>query len=80
MVSPRFRVGMRAKRAVLRPFEVDTLVPKVHEAVGKVVRVWTEDIGRFVDGYLWKYEVIWTWPNKETCLAHYEGYQLEFKS
>jgi len=66
----KFIVGNTVKRAELRPFELDLLVPKVSDALGEVKRAWTEDGEE-------RYEVLWIWPNGESSLAHYKANEIE---
>lgn len=74
---PKFQEGDQVVRAELEPFELDFLVPKVRLATGHVKQVllYTGPSRKRSDGY--KYEVLWTWDDGETCLAHYHGYQLD---
>lgn len=62
-----FSEGAVVVRAPLRPFEVDLLVPKIRNAAGVVKRILPNK----------KIEVLWSWADNETCLAHYTSDQLE---
>ena len=75
MYNSKFFVGQKVKRAKLRPFEIDFIVPKVYLATGQVHRIWTINY-KSNDGFYWRYEVIWLWPNGESCIGHYNETEL----
>lgn len=75
MRRPKFEIGSRVARAELEPMEVDMLLPKMRQAYGKVQRAWMKSY-RDRDGFYWMYEVLWNWPNGETCIGQYREHQL----
>lgn len=75
--GPVFRVGDRVRRADLEPFEVDLLITKLRQASGTITRI-IPDLGPEDVRPLPKcYQVLWTWPDGETCLADYNRLQIE---
>jgi len=64
-----YKVGDSVKRAELKPFEVDLLVTSLKTATGEIRQIHSEQHKN--------YEVLWTWPDGKTCVAHYSEDQIE---
>ena len=71
------KVGDKVRRADLEPFEVDLLITKLRKADGVIKRILPDAEATYRRNLPLCYEVLWTWPDGETCLAHYNERQIE---
>ena len=71
------KVGDSVRRAELEPFEVDLLITKLRQASGIITRIIPNLEASYRRNLPLCYEVLWTWPDGETCVAHYTRLQIE---
>lgn len=71
------KVGDSVRRAELAPFEVDLLHRKLRQAKGTIRRIMPDLKPSYRRNYPLCYEVLWTWPDGETCITHHHRFQIE---
>lgn len=67
------KIGTKVKRDSLEPFELDFLEPKLKSATGVITRSWVKTVKNLETKM---YEVLWSWRNGESSIAHYTEHQI----